>query len=127
VFVSGDRYTGEFSRGLFHGQGTYAWKNGNRYEGAWVLGKKHGLGRFFWASGEGWEGEFRDDLKTEAGKDIAAAHADSSPSHTHCRRRSISFQISGVRISCMARSSLPPGTTMVLARLMKLSWIMRSR
>lgn len=73
VFVSGDRYTGEFSRGLFHGQGTYAWKNGNRYEGAWVLGKKHGLGRFFWASGEGWEGEFRDDLKTEAGKDIAAS------------------------------------------------------
>lgn len=73
VFVSGDRYSGEFSRGLFHGQGTYAWKNGNRYEGAWVLGKKHGLGRFFWASGEGWEGEFRDDLKTEAGKDIAAS------------------------------------------------------
>lgn len=73
VFASGDRYTGEFSRGLFHGQGTYAWKNGNRYEGAWVLGKKHGLGRLFWASGEGWEGEFRDDLKTEVGKDIAAA------------------------------------------------------
>lgn len=73
VFASGDRYSGEFSRGLFHGQGTYAWKNGNRYEGAWVLGKKHGLGRFFWASGEGWEGEFRDDMKTDVGKDIAAA------------------------------------------------------
>lgn len=73
VFASGDRYSGEFSRGLFHGQGAYAWKNGNRYEGAWVLGKKHGQGRFFWASGEGWEGEFRDDLKTDVGKDITAA------------------------------------------------------
>ncbi len=47
--------------------------------------------------------------------------------HTDCRRRSISFQISGVRINCIARSSLPPGMTMVLARLMKALGIMFSR
>ena len=32
--------------------------------------------------------------------------------------RSIIRQIKGVKISCMASSILPPGTTMVLARLM---------
>ena len=36
-------------------------------------------------------------------------------------RRSIIRQTKGVKISCMASSILPPGTTMVLARLMKLS------
>ena len=49
------------------------------------------------------------------------------PAQTPWRRRFMSFQMSGVRISCIARSSLPPGTTMVLARDMKLSWIIRSR
>ncbi|MBS0372144.1 MAG: hypothetical protein JSS57_23430 [Proteobacteria bacterium] len=73
VFASGDRYTGDFVRGLFHGQGSYAWKNGNRYDGAWNLGKKHGRGRLTWASGDAWEGEFRDDLKTESGQNIAVA------------------------------------------------------
>jgi hypothetical protein len=33
----------------------------------------------------------------------------------------------GVKISCMASSILPPGTTMVLARLIHESWIMLSR
>ena len=43
------------------------------------------------------------------------------------RLRSISCRISGVRMSCIARSSLLPGTTMELARDMKLSWIIDSR
>ncbi len=73
VFASGDRYAGEFLRGAFHGQGSYAWKNGNRYEGAWVMGKKHGQGRFYWSSGDAWEGEFRDDLKTDVGREITAS------------------------------------------------------
>lgn len=73
VFASGDRYTGDFVRGLFHGQGRYAWTNGNRYDGAWNLGKKHGHGRLSWASGDAWEGEFRDDLRTESGRNIAVA------------------------------------------------------
>ena len=33
----------------------------------------------------------------------------------------------GVKINCIASSIFPPGTTMVLARLMKLSLIMLSR
>ncbi len=40
IFPTGDRYTGDFARGVFHGQGRFAWKNGNRYEGAWRLGRK---------------------------------------------------------------------------------------
>ena len=43
------------------------------------------------------------------------------------RRRSTSWRIIGVRISCMAMSSLPPGMTIEFARLMKLSSIMDSR
>ena len=43
------------------------------------------------------------------------------------RLRSMSCRIIGVRISCMARSSLPPGITIELARDMKLSWIIDSR
>jgi hypothetical protein len=42
-------------------------------------------------------------------------------------RRSISRQINGVKISCMASSILPPGTTMVFARDMNESWIMLRR
>ena len=49
------------------------------------------------------------------------------PGQARRRRRSTSCMIIGVRISCMARSSLPPGITMELARLMKLSWIMETR
>src|ERR1700761_7035236 len=41
--------------------------------------------------------------------------------------RSISRRISGVRISCMARSSLLPAMTMLLARDMKLPAIIDSR
>ena len=51
----------------------------------------------------------------------------SAPSVDARRFCSISFRISGVRMSCMARSSLPPGMTIEFARDMKLSWIIDSR
>ena len=38
--------------------------------------------------------------------------------------RSIMRQMKGVKMSCIASSIFPPGTTMVLARLMKLPSIM---
>ncbi len=40
--------------------------------------------------------------------------------HDALRFSSMSFRMSGVRMSCMARSSFPPGMTTELARLMKL-------
>ena len=42
-------------------------------------------------------------------------------------RRSIMRHTKGVKISCIAMSILPPGTTMVLARLIQESWIMLRR
>jgi hypothetical protein len=40
-------YTGEFSKGVKHGQGEYAWKSGLRYVGAYEHGKKQGLGTLY--------------------------------------------------------------------------------
>lgn len=37
-FSSGDRYEGEWRRGLPDGQGRYQWKNGNHYMGQWRNG-----------------------------------------------------------------------------------------
>ena len=50
-----------------------------------------------------------------------------SQARTARRRRSTSFRIIGVRMSCIAMSSLPPGMTIELARLMKLLWIIDRR
>ena len=54
-------------------------------------------------------------------------HVLSSFSQAARRLRSISFMISGVNTSCMARSCFPPGITMELARDMKLSGIIVRR
>ena len=40
-----DSYTGEFRRGLKHGQGTMRWSDGRKYVGAWREGHRCGLGR----------------------------------------------------------------------------------
>ena len=56
-----------------------------------------------------------------AGGSQTFGQADSNPGDLAAHWAAfMSFQMSGVRISCIARSSLPPGTTMVLARDMKL-------
>jgi hypothetical protein len=47
--------------------------------------------------------------------------------HVARRLRSTSVKIRGVRMSCMARSTRPPGTTMEFARDMKLIWIIDNR
>jgi hypothetical protein len=50
------------------------------------------------------------------------------PAATQARRAlSTSRWIIGVRISCIARSSLPPGMTIELARDMKLPWSIVTR
>ncbi len=67
-------------------------------------------------------------------KDVKLAHMPgmgrdtaTTGCHIDLLRRSIIRQTNGVKINCMASSILPPGTTMVLARLMKLASIMLSR
>ena len=47
--------------------------------------------------------------------------------HLAARARSTSRKIIGVRMSCMARSSLSPGMTIELARVIQLPWIIATR
>src|SRR5215469_10416314 len=64
----------------------------------------------------------------EPSRDLGRHHIHRSDSCKMARRRfSTSLRIIGVRISCMARSSLLPGITMEFARDMKLPWIMVTR
>jgi hypothetical protein len=44
LFVSGDRYVGEYKYGDATGVGAYKWANGNSYTGDFKEGKKHGQG-----------------------------------------------------------------------------------
>jgi hypothetical protein len=41
-----DSYTGQFSKGLPHGMGTYTWLNGDSYTGEWERGYRQGEGTF---------------------------------------------------------------------------------
>ena len=47
-----DTYTGEFKKGLPHGNGKYTWANGDEYDGEWSKGKKQGKGKMAYASDE---------------------------------------------------------------------------
>lgn len=44
---AGDRYTGSFKDGYFHGKGVYVAANGERYEGNLSMGNKDGYGTFY--------------------------------------------------------------------------------
>ncbi len=41
-----------------HGKGTFYFKNGDRYEGQWTKGLKHGKGKYYYKSGELYDGEW---------------------------------------------------------------------
>ena len=38
-FVTNSNFRGEFSDGLFEGNGTYIWRNGRTYRGEWEGGE----------------------------------------------------------------------------------------
>lgn len=50
-------YTGEFRKGLKHGQGVKTWAWGDRYEGGFREDRKHGRGMYVWGPGSPWAGE----------------------------------------------------------------------
>ena len=58
---------------------------------------------------------------------VSGQHGFLLPFHAARRLRSTRSRIIGVRMSCIARSSLPPGMTMEFARDIQLSWIIESR
>jgi len=61
-YDGGDKYVGEVSNGVPHGQGTYTFANGDKYVGEWKNFLYHGHGMFTYASGDKYIGEFKDDL-----------------------------------------------------------------
>lgn len=62
---NGNKYTGEFKNGRFHGHGTYTfnepkWK-GDQYVGEFKNGQYEGLGTYTWANGDKLTGDFKND------------------------------------------------------------------
>lgn len=57
-FANGDTYTGEWSGGIWHGQGTYTWKTGEVYEGQWSMAIRHGKGTMTWPDGSYYTGDW---------------------------------------------------------------------
>ena len=62
-YDGGDKYVGEVSNGVPHGQGTYTFAHGDKYIGEWKNFLYHGHGMFRLADGAKYIGEFKDDKK----------------------------------------------------------------
>lgn len=57
-FDNGNKYRGDFRRGLMHGKGIIVFGNDNTYNGDWVAGMREGLGVFTFATGNVYSGSF---------------------------------------------------------------------
>ena len=62
-FSDGERYVGGYEKGLWNGQGAYAYANGDKYVGEWKDADYHGHGTYFHGSGEKYVGEWKENLK----------------------------------------------------------------
>lgn len=58
LFANGDRYIGEFKKGLPDGRGAYYYTNGDVYKGQFKEGERHGYGTMKWKAGEMYIGEY---------------------------------------------------------------------
>ena len=58
TYRDGSVYEGEWSEGLFHGEGVYDWRDGSSYEGNYQCGRKHGFGKYVYTSGMIYQGEW---------------------------------------------------------------------
>lgn len=73
IYDNGDQYVGALdSKGRFHGEGTYFWKDGSVYQGNWNLGMMDGKGIYFGKvnlpDAYCYMGEFKDDKYWGKGK-----------------------------------------------------------
>ncbi len=57
-FDNGNKYRGDFRRGLMHGKGMIVFGNDNSYNGDWVSGMREGLGVYTFATGNVYSGSF---------------------------------------------------------------------
>ena len=60
VFANGDRYDGDWNKGIIDGHGTYTYANGLVYDGSWKNGEIKGHGTFRFANGNVMEGDWTD-------------------------------------------------------------------
>ena len=58
-FENGNKYQGDFRKGLMHGRGLIVFGNGNRYNGDWSSGLREGLGIYTFVTGNVYSGAFR--------------------------------------------------------------------
>ncbi|CAN0395705.1 unnamed protein product, partial [Ectocarpus sp. 13 AM-2016] len=57
LFRSGNKYSGEFRRGVMDGRGCYTWvSDGTVYEGDFRNNELTGTGRYSWSDGSAYEG-----------------------------------------------------------------------
>ncbi|CAK0745954.1 hypothetical protein CCP2SC5_130004 [Azospirillaceae bacterium] len=64
IWMSGDRYEGEWKDDAPEGFGIYVWGDGSRYEGEWRNGVKSGKAINVWANGDRFEGVYESDKPT---------------------------------------------------------------
>lgn len=68
VFENGDKYKGQWRKGLPEGYGVYQFANGDIYKGSWEAGAMEGRGTYTYANGDKYIGEW------EAGKMNGRGH-----------------------------------------------------
>jgi hypothetical protein len=64
-YSNGDKYTGEFLNGQFHGKGIYTYANGDKYEGEFIDGKFTGKGTFTCSNGRQFKGSIKNKVPLE--------------------------------------------------------------
>jgi hypothetical protein len=58
-YDSGNKYGGDFRKGVPHGKGTVYFSNGNRYNGDWLAGTREGIGIYYFSGGNVYTGSFK--------------------------------------------------------------------
>ena len=61
------KYVGEFRNGMREGKGILYWKDGSRYEGDFKKDEKDGKGFLYYISGNKYEGEFKNGIRNGKG------------------------------------------------------------
>ncbi|MEN8263765.1 MAG: hypothetical protein ABFR82_09905, partial [Nitrospirota bacterium] len=64
---NGDKYVGNWKKGIRHGQGTMTWVNRDEYAGEWKKGKMTGVGTMTWANGDKYVGKWKNDQRKGQG------------------------------------------------------------
>jgi hypothetical protein len=62
MFANGDKYDGEWEKGLPHGFGTMLYCSGEWYTGQWQQGKRHGEGKATFFDGTKFKGMWEEDM-----------------------------------------------------------------